>query len=249
MILTCPQCATRYEADAAKFPAQGRNVRCAKCSHVWHQAGPDADGAVPEPEAFVPPTAETAPDTDSQVQSETEVPEDQPGRVPNVAPRDAEEIADADAAVPAKKSFSWGLVFGWIGLAAIVAIIAAAAVNYREQVAALWPQSATAYSAVGAHVNARGIAFAGVNYKRENQDGQAVLAVTGKLVNVSTKELPVPEIRVVLMDEARHELYHWDFAATVPTLKPGQEVPFLTRLSSPPPKARHLQVRFANGSG
>ncbi len=57
MILTCPQCATRYQADAAKFPAAGRSVRCAKCGNVWHQIGPepqpdpDAEIFVQEPEA------------------------------------------------------------------------------------------------------------------------------------------------------------------------------------------------------
>ena len=34
MILTCPQCATRYQADASKFPAAGRSVRCAKCGNT-----------------------------------------------------------------------------------------------------------------------------------------------------------------------------------------------------------------------
>src|ERR1700726_4639078 len=43
MILTCPQCATRYQVEADKFPASGRNVRCSKCGHVWHQLGPMPD--------------------------------------------------------------------------------------------------------------------------------------------------------------------------------------------------------------
>ena len=43
MILTCPQCSTRYQVDGAKFPSTGRNVRCAKCGHVWHQLGPMAE--------------------------------------------------------------------------------------------------------------------------------------------------------------------------------------------------------------
>jgi predicted Zn finger-like uncharacterized protein len=30
MILTCPSCVTRYSVDGAKFPAAGRQVRCAK---------------------------------------------------------------------------------------------------------------------------------------------------------------------------------------------------------------------------
>ena len=66
MILTCPQCATRYQVDGAKFPAAGRNVRCAKCSHVWHQLGPveepdpDAEIVVQEPAAAPKPAPEIA---------------------------------------------------------------------------------------------------------------------------------------------------------------------------------------------
>ena len=245
MILTCPQCATRYEVDAAKFPLEGRNVRCAKCANVWHEPGP----------VRAPPAAEPVAD-DAPAPREPEPPEapepvpEAPERAAYVPPEPheaAEHAEDSKLPAPPKKGVSWGLAAGWAGLAALVLIIAAAAVSYREDVAALWPQAATLYSSIGLNVNARGIAFTDVGYKRETQDGQPVLAVTGKLVNVSAKELPVPEIRVALMDGDRHELYHWNFAATVATLKPGQEVPFLTRLSSPPAGAKHLQVRFAGG--
>ncbi|MBV9063997.1 MAG: zinc-ribbon domain-containing protein, partial [Alphaproteobacteria bacterium] len=34
MILTCPQCATRYHAGDHSFTPAGRKVRCAKCGHV-----------------------------------------------------------------------------------------------------------------------------------------------------------------------------------------------------------------------
>ena len=37
MIISCPSCGTRYQVDEAKFPPQGRMVRCAKCSNSWHQ--------------------------------------------------------------------------------------------------------------------------------------------------------------------------------------------------------------------
>ena len=69
MILTCPACGTRYQADEAKFPPDGRMVRCAKCSHVWHQAGlsrtPEPDLAIiaPEPERETQPGFEPAPES------------------------------------------------------------------------------------------------------------------------------------------------------------------------------------------
>src|SRR5215467_14304650 len=50
MILTCPNCSTRYQADATKFPLAGRKVRCAKCAHVWHQLPPPPE---PEPELAI----------------------------------------------------------------------------------------------------------------------------------------------------------------------------------------------------
>jgi hypothetical protein len=56
----------------------------------------------------------------------------------------------------------------------------------------------------------------------------------------------VPQtVRVTLSDAGNHELYHWNFKPDATTLKPGQQIPFTTRLSSPPAAARHLEVRFA----
>jgi hypothetical protein len=138
------------------------------------------------------------------------------------------------------------VVAGWAALIAVVLLIAVSAVRYRQDIAVIWPQSAGVYSSLGLHVNASGIDFRQVDYHRENEDGQVVLAVSGMIVNGGGRELPVPQtIRVTLSDVSNHELYHWNFAPKVQTLKPGQSVPFVTRLSSPPVAARHLEVRFA----
>ncbi|HEY4077449.1 MAG TPA: DUF3426 domain-containing protein [Rhizomicrobium sp.] len=138
------------------------------------------------------------------------------------------------------------VVAGWIGLIAVVLLIAVSAVRYRQDIATIWPQSAGVYSGLGLHVNASGIDFRQVTYKRESEDGQVVLAVSGLIVNAGSRELPVPQmVRVTLSDASSHELYHWTFKPSAATLRPGQSVPFATRLSSPPAAARHLEVRFA----
>ena len=234
MILTCPSCGTRYSVDGAKFPPQGRSVRCAKCGHSWHQAA-----EAPEPVAeslFVGPAEDEAPVSPSTSEA------------PSFSPSSTRAYAPA-AAVPEPRTPlgpRLAVAAGWLGLIVVVLLIAVSAVRYRQDIATIWPQSAGVYSGLGLHVNASGIDFRQVTYKRESEDGQVVLAVSGLIINAGSRELPVPQtVRVTLSDASNHELYHWTFKPNAATLRPGQSVQFATRLSSPPAAARHLEVRFA----
>ncbi len=227
MILTCPACTTRYQADEAKFPPLGRQVRCAKCGHVWHQAGPAA-----APESEITPAQGPSPAAEPSV-----------SRTRAFAPPIS---VPEEQGEPLARGAMLAVVAGWIGLIALIAAIGYAAMRYRQEIAVIWPQSAGVYSAMGIKLNPQGIDFAKVDYRRENEDGQVVLVVTGNIVNGSSRELSVPQnVRVTLSDEKNREIYHWNFTPNIQALKPGQSSPFLTRLSAPPAAARHLEVRFA----
>jgi predicted Zn finger-like uncharacterized protein len=236
MILTCPQCATRYQADAAKFQPSGRNVRCAKCGHLWHQDTPPAQ-------------ADAA--SDIAVVDETPPPAAQP---PEPAARPAAFVPNP--AVPRMRFATvesprprWPaqlmLGAGWAGLVAIVLVIGWSALTFRQQIATLWPQSASFYAAFGMKANATGLDIQDVSYHRGLENGQSVLTVSGILSNAGTRELPVPQIRVALIDDDRRELYHWTFVPGVMTLRPGQTTKFRTRLTNPPGAARQFELRFA----
>jgi predicted Zn finger-like uncharacterized protein len=233
MILTCPSCSTRYTVDEAKFPPAGRTVRCAKCGHSWHQPGPEPQApAQPEPEpALAVPSAPAAEEAPFASGSATR--------------------AYAPPAQVSEKPKGQGLQMaavaaGWAGLVAVVLLIGYSAVRYRQDIAAIWPQSAAVYSGVGLKVNAGGIDFRNVAYKRESEDGQPVLVVTGQIVNLASRELPIPQaVRVTLTDADNRELYHWPFKPSAPTLKAGGVLPFRTRLTNPPAAARFAVVTFA----
>ena len=232
MILTCPNCDTRYSVDGAKFPAAGRTVRCAKCGHSWHQG---AEAPEPEPELPDPLSAAPAPEPEASPY---------PVNTPSSTRAYAPTATAPEERAPLGPKLA--VAAGWIGLIAVVLLIAVSAVRYRQDIAVIWPQSAGVYSSLGMKVNASGIDFRQVDYRRESEDGQIVLAVSGMIVNTGARELPVPQtVRVTLSDGDNRELYHWTFKPTVTVLKAGQSVPFTTRLSSPPAAARHLEVRFA----
>ncbi len=127
----------------------------------------------------------------------------------------------------------------------LVLTVAWAATAYRQEVVAALPQSASFYAKIGMPTNASGLQIDNQSYHVESQDNQDVLVVTGRIVNFSNRELPVPQIRVTLTDNDKRELYHWSFVPDVLTLRPGQANEFSTRLSSPPAAARHLEMRFA----
>ena len=216
MILTCPECATRYQTDASNFVPDGRKVRCAKCGHVWFQPAPESERG-PE-EARVEPESEA--EAVAAPKRESYAPSPRADAVPTPRLSDRPRIFER-------------LGIGWSGF------------QYRQSIASLWPQSSSLYAAMGLRVNTRGIEFHDKTAHFETDGDQDVLVITGHLLNTTARELSVPAIRVSLMDAGRHELYHWNFSAGVPTLAPGKLAFFHTQLTSPPAAARNIELRFA----
>lgn len=65
MILTCPNCATRYTVADGAIPPGGRQVRCASCKHRWHQDPETLEGQALDIGAN--PRDVSPPDTDSHL--------------------------------------------------------------------------------------------------------------------------------------------------------------------------------------
>ena len=76
MILTCPECGTKYVVKDGAIPEGGRKVRCASCKHSWHQ-DPDPVEATDDVTDAVEPVASA-----SDVDEVAAVVEQEPVEVP-----------------------------------------------------------------------------------------------------------------------------------------------------------------------
>jgi predicted Zn finger-like uncharacterized protein len=130
----------------------------------------------------------------------------------------------------------------------IVVLLMVLAIVLQSRVAMVrnFPQTASLFAAIGLQVNLRGLIFENVKSSGEFVDGVTVMVVQGTIVNLTGKTLEVPRLRFALRSASGHEVYAWTALPTRTMLTPGEELPFRSRLASPPPDGRDVIVRFFN---
>lgn len=136
-----------------------------------------------------------------------------------------------------------------IGLPTACAAMGAALlalVIWRTDVVRLLPQTATFYRMVGLEVNLRGLAFKDIKITNETVEGKPVLVIEGMIVGQTARPVELPRLRFSVRDEQGAEIYAWNAVLEQPVLKPGEKAYFKSRLASPPPEGRNIDVRFFN---
>jgi hypothetical protein len=94
-------------------------------------------------------------------------------------------------------------------------------------------------------INAKGLAFQGVNYGWNQEGEETVLEVKGDIVNLTDAPIKLPIVVVVLLDENGKELSQFTTVAKEEPLGAGEAAPFLAEIASPPAEVRKLKVRLA----
>jgi hypothetical protein len=121
-----------------------------------------------------------------------------------------------------------------------------ALIIWRVDVVRLLPQTATFYKMVGLEVNLRGLMFKDVKITTETVEGKPVLVIEGVIVGEARKPVELPRLRFSVRDAQGAEIYAWNAVLEQPVLKPGERAWFKSRLASPPPEGRNIDVRFFN---
>jgi hypothetical protein len=110
----------------------------------------------------------------------------------------------------------------------------------------LLPQTASFYRMVGLEVNLRGVLFKDVKVTTETVDGKPALVIEGVIVGETKKPVELPRLRFSVRDAQGAEIYAWNTVLDQPVLNPGERTRFKSRLASPPPEGRNIDIRFFN---
>ena len=237
MILTCPECATRYFVDDARVGPGGREVRCASCGNRWTAKREDSPleldstpevGAMAEDPAamgFKPSAAPAAVSTDTP----------------------AEELPKAfrqraQTKVKEREAAATGVV--WAGLAGGFVVLIGAAVLLRQDIAQIFPRAAGAYAMAGLPVNLVGLSIENQHAQPMLKDGHAGLTVSGSLRNIRGKPVVAPPLKISLLAPGGRVVATQIADPDGARIPPGASRHFSVDMLDPPVSATDVEIVF-----
>ncbi len=273
MHIICPHCSTSYAIDLATLGAAGRTVRCSRCKEVWLARPEDATEIAAQVPALAEASRQDA-DQDAAAEwealarEEGEAQETPVVDSPSIAGDWPASAKDADWPSTARNDLhddagrqrsSWlrtllrpkALLRGPrkpsvslpTACAAMGALVLALLI-WRVDVVRLLPQTAAFYKLAGLDVNLRGLRFKDVKITSETVEGKPVLVIEGVITGEASKPVELPRLRFSVRDAQGAEIYAWNTVLEQPVLRPGEKASFKSRLASPPPEGRNIDVRF-----
>jgi len=108
------------------------------------------------------------------------------------------------------------------------------------------PQTESLYEIIGLPVNLRDLKFKDIKTTQEKHNGSTILLVEGTIVATGRVAMDVPQLRFAISAANGHEIYAWTALPPRNKLAPGEAMPFLTRLASPPEQGQTVKIRFFN---
>lgn len=203
MILTCPECNTRYMVPDQAVGINGRTVRCAKCAHQWFEPAREDNKAPAEPVS--------APSTEG-----TAVPA-APGATPKVP-------------VPIARSEPVGMGVKLTFAFALILCLLTAGLLYRGAVVSLFPAAQAAYDMVGLY-DTEGLKIVDSAIEPFESEGKQGFIVRGTLVNGADTPKRVPVLRLSALATDGRLIRAFQYTSTGKILAPGETLPFAQHVS------------------
>ncbi len=244
MILTCPECATRYLTKDGSIGPNGRTVRCTKCETTWFVASDMDELALKDNQVETITAASVAaiPSVDTDKVSTKDRGISKPELGAHVDIRDR-----ADNLRRKRRLRTVALI--WLIPLLILCFAVGLAYKFRQDIVSQWPMTATLYKQLGVKVSISGLEIEDPITRNTLIENKTVLVVNGAVRNISTKAQDVPLIKFSLHSESGQELTSWFVDTDVESLEKKGRVTFVSEYPNPPLDAVALRYRFEDSSG
>jgi predicted Zn finger-like uncharacterized protein len=229
MILSCPNCSTRYIVDPQQLGAMGRMVRCANCSNTWHADPPDD---MPKP-VDIEPMLGTGGDDGMADPFGAGAATDIPRPIP------------PGSNLPAFPDPRPRAGLGWPLLLLVILVGLVGLVGGRNEIVRWWPPSARLYDTVGLPIDVPWEGLDLRNVTTTPQQDNGTLVIEGTVVNTSNKPRSIPELKAVMTSAAQQVLKNWTFKSGIQTLQPGESAAFHQELPDVPLGGAFIAVTFS----
>jgi len=255
MILTCPECATRFKIADDAIGSNGRTVRCSQCSATWFVAAePDAlnlDDAEKNTEMREEIIREPVSDTNTNEGPSKADPGSVFGDLEN---SNDDPLADIGAHAAVRETADrkkarrrlLGVSMIWVVTLVILALFALAAFLLRAKIVEAFPGTAPIYKAIGLEANALGLEIYDIETRYGNNEGVQVLFISGRVKNFDVKTRDVELIKLNFKNASGETLTSWVVEPAQSTLKPGQAIKFASQFPNPPIDAVKLAPSFVS---
>ena len=223
MILTCPECATRYSVADNSVGPEGRTVRCTSCGLTWRA---EREAPLELDIGPAPPAPEPTPVTGS-----------------DDLPRAFRERITAQK--QGRQAARSGLALG--GAAAGFLLAITSVVLGRNDVVAVWPKAASAYAGLGLSVNSVGLVIEGRPAQIGWENGRPTVLISGTLRNIRKRPVTSPPLRVTLLDKTGREVGVRVFEIANAELPAGGARSFVVKVQNPPESVYDFEATFELG--
>ena len=235
MILTCPDCSTRYSTKPEAIGPNGRTVRCANCSATWFVAAEPDIMELKDQEKAEEIIQETPPE--ERYNAAEEVFGQQPAVGAHVQIRDQADQRRRNRRLMGI-SMVWLITLGALFIAALLGYL------FRHSIVERSPAAASIYQAFGISVKDKGLDFENPKTRNVVLDGQPTLVVNGHIRNQSDERRQVPLIELSLINASGDKLASWAVQPPQDSIEAGGRMEYVSEYPNPPIDAASLKYRF-----